>query len=140
MNKLLTELMAMLEALRLLHHTCHLNAKGDDFFGTHKMFEQLYGGLVDEFDSIGEHVVRLGGEPCPCDISKGTCQWLDRWKKDDCIQAALTAEKALQTALAALVKKNADSDIGLDNTLRGMADKHGTAVYFLQQTSKDDEE
>ena len=137
MNKLLTELMAMLEGLRLLHHACHLSACGRNSYATHLLFERLYGAIVDEFDAIGEHAVRRGAKIDACQIGKQAYEWQEKWDKSaDCIERALGAEKALQTALAALVKKM-DNDLGLDNTLRSMAEKHGTHIYLLQQNREE---
>jgi DNA-binding ferritin-like protein len=134
MNKLLVEFLGLLEALRISHHVCHLTVKGKTFWGDHQMFAKLYDGLVGEFDEIGEHAVRLGADPCPCTIAETAAEWLERWTQKDCIQRALAAERAVQTALAALVRKNADADIGLDDTLRAISASHSTAVYLLQQS------
>ena len=144
MNKLLVELLAMLEAIRLLHHSCHLNAQGCYGYSLHLLFERLYGGPVPgEFDEIGEHMIRMGGRADPCIIARQALQWQERWEKCKCkcdIERALEAERNFCAAVAGLIKRNADKDIGLDDSLRSIANSHGTAVMLLQQAAKDDDD
>ena len=138
MNKLLIELMAMLEALRLLHHTLHLNACGCAGYARHLLFERLYGGIVDDFDKIGEHAVRLGAKVCPCDIAKQAMKWQETWEgEENDIAHGLTGETALVRAISVICKKVGDADLGVDNTLRAMAESHGTAMYLLGQAMKE---
>lgn len=49
-------LLAMLRAMHLLHHTAHLQASGETSYQDHLLFERLYGGLVGEADKFAEKV------------------------------------------------------------------------------------
>ena len=125
----------MLEAIRLLDHACHLNASGCNSYAHHLLFQRLYEPVVEQFDGIAEHAVRLGATIDPCEIGKQAYEWNERWEDPDCLARALKAEDALQRALSVLIGK-AGKEIGLDNTLRGLADDHSTAIYLLKQAMK----
>ena len=132
MNDKLKELLVALEALRLLEHSLHLNATE---YELHLLFQRLYEPLVDEFDKVAEHFVSLGGVVDPRWIAERSVPVLKRWEKCECCECALKAEEDLQILILATVKKSGDN-LAVDNTLRGIADNHGTAIYLLRQAVK----
>jgi DNA-binding ferritin-like protein len=136
--KILNHVLVILNALRLAEHCLHLNFCGD--YSRHLLFERLYGGLVEEFDKVAEHFVRLGGEVDAAYITEQGLALQKRWyKTEDPLECALNAEQDLMKVLATACKQ-LGSDLGADNTLRGIADSHSTAIYLLQQTMKCEED
>ena len=56
------ELICTLRASQLFLHHAHLLAKGSLFIQDHEFLGELYGQLEDEFDSVCERLIGLGGE------------------------------------------------------------------------------
>ena len=138
MNKLLADLIAMLKALHSLHHSAHWQAR---FYQDHLLFERLYGGIVQEYDSLAEKLVALSNEESvhAVALQEKSLIWMKRWaQKPEPVSRALQAELDLQTALRKVVGVvGGDSTLlGLDNLLRTIADAHDTAVYLLEQNAQ----
>jgi DNA-binding ferritin-like protein len=57
----LSRLVALLRAVQLLHHTAHWQTAGATFYGDHLLYERLYTGITEEYDSLGEKTVYLAG-------------------------------------------------------------------------------
>lgn len=132
MKDKLKHLLVAIEALRLHLHSLHLNSTCYSF---HLLMQRLYEPLVGEFDTLGEHFVRLGGEVDSCWIADQALPILKRWESGEPCERALKAEKDFVALLTRAIKAS-ESEIGVDNTLRGLVDSHGTAIFLLQQEEK----
>ena len=133
-------LLAMLRAMHLLHHTAHLQASGETSYQDHLLFERLYGGLVGEADGLAEKLVSLYGNDAVDAVDQAgridtICQRAKQASKDP-IKRAYMLEEGLQDVIDAVrtsLKKEDKLSIGMDNFLQGLADTHETACYLLKQ-------
>jgi len=141
----LSLLLVHLRFLALLHQTHHWIAKGDPYFGDHKLFEQLYNTVVEEIDDVGEKAVGLGNEQnvnLPVQISQlhrlskavGTPQTIPQ--SCELARMSMVAEsnflKVLVGMLASL-KQSGASTPGVENMLGQLADTHERHLYLLKR-------
>lgn len=66
--RLLNQQLANLTDLYTQTKHAHWNVKGPHFWGLHKLFDQLAGGLTEHIDETAERVTALGG------VAKGTAR------------------------------------------------------------------
>lgn len=141
----LSIVLSHLRALSLIHQVHHWQAKGDPFFGDHKLFEQLYTGTLDQIDSIAERAVGLGG-PENVDMSSQlmhalklveACGSLDTIPmSSELAKRSLTAELGFIRCLDLVVQSMRDNGTltrGTDNLLAGIEDAHESNVYLLKR-------
>lgn len=134
-----------LRYLSLVHQTHHWTAKGDPFFGDHKLFEELYDTVSKEIDVVAEKSVGLGGEAnvnLPLQISQvmklcsayGSPQTVPQ--SNDLARASLVAEfnflKILKAACDSM-KSNCTETPGVENMLQQLFDTHERHVYLLKR-------
>lgn len=134
-----------LRYVALIHQTHHWCAKGDPFFGDHKLFEQLYDQVVDDIDVVAEKAVGLGSEAnvnLPLQIGQvmslcqayGSPQTVPQ--SNDLGRASLVAEynllKILRVA-ADCMQANGTSTPGVENMLQQLFDTHEKHVYLLKR-------
>jgi starvation-inducible DNA-binding protein len=136
----LQNLLAMLRAVQIVHHTAHWQVKGPSFAGDHELFAELYSAIDKEFDTLAEKIVaKYGGQAVDSvDQMKRISTVVARADESssDLVQRSLNVEEGLQTVLESVrdyLRKEKDLSMGLDNFLQGLADSHETAVYKLQQ-------
>jgi DNA-binding ferritin-like protein len=132
-----------LRAVYLMHQAAHWQTKGPSFVGDHKLFGDLYSATLDEIDMVSERAVGLG-DPllvCPLKTSQLALELLEAFGRecdvpepDKLVQLSLEAERALLQVIASAMK--GDMTDGTQNLLQGVADKHETHVYLLQQRLK----
>lgn len=146
----LTNLIAILRALNLAYHHAHVNASGPTFAGDHQLLQRLYfgednnGAPILEIDSVMERLRGLDQDAQldPTMIAEMSARILeDHFGEGANWQALLDLEVMLQAAIAELgedletgktkvARRYLD---GLVNLLQGIADRHQTNVYLIQQ-------
>lgn len=141
----LSIVLAHLRALSLTHQVHHWQAKGDPFFGDHKLFEQLYTGTLKEIDSIAERAVGLGG-PENVDLPaqlEHSLRLVEACGSPGTVPVpGVLARRSLATELGFIrcldlaVRSMRDCGTlsrGTDNLLAGVEDAHEGNVYLLKQ-------
>lgn len=137
---------AAARALALVLQTCHWQAKGDPFYGDHKMFERLYEDVIPEIDELGERAIAFSDDPMVdigsqfdgigAFLGKLVGKQADVPSNKDLHELALRAEEMflgwLKTSLDVL-EKDGSLTPGVENMLGGIADTHETHVYLLQR-------
>ena len=136
----LQNLLAMLRAVQIVHHTAHWQTKGPTFAGDHKLYAKLYAAIDDEYDTLAEKMVAKYG----VDVVDAT----DQLRKistvvsravesdSDLPKRSLNCEVGLQSVLEAVrdyLRQEKQLSMGMDNFLQGLADSHESAVYKLKQ-------
>lgn len=141
----LSALLAHLRFLALLHQTSHWTAKGDPFYGDHKLFERLYEGLVEDIDDVAEKAVGLGDER-NVDLQLQAQHVLRLAQQfgqqpalpsaDDLARRALMAEVAFLAAVERVIGELREVGLlrpGVENMLQALADRHDRNVYLLKR-------
>lgn len=133
----LQQLLARMRALFFIHWTAHWQASGPQEYGDHQLFSRLYEAIDDEIDGLAEKMVASFGNDA-VDLNRGVLQMAKVISSTPGkgVARCLAAEKAFQTWLKAAyeeLEKSGDMSLGMDNFLQGIADKHETHVYLLQQ-------
>jgi len=122
----LQSLLALLRGLHWLYYSAHWQAAGPNFYGQHLLFERLYGGLPDEFDTLAEKLVARNGESsvAPVLIMAITQAWVAKWCPDSItpIAALIAGENDLQATIRSLyddMQAAGQLTAGLDDFSRG---------------------
>lgn len=137
----LASLLASLQGAALLHQTHHWSTKGRAFFADHLLFERLYNESLELIDQVAERMMGLGAPSILATTQArialmfvqqcGTPQ-----TPDEMVSSSLKGEMAVLTlvdrVIAAFDQSN-NLTHGLSNLLEGVADKHESFVYLLQQ-------
>lgn len=136
----LQNLLAMLRAVQIVHHTAHWQTKGPTFAADHALYGELYSAIDDEFDTLAEKIVAMYGVDAVdmVDQLARITTVVKRAKEidSDLPKRSLAVEEGLQTVLEAVrdyLRKEKELSMGMDNFLQGIADSHETAVYKLKQ-------
>lgn len=152
----LVTLLAVLQAAALVHQTHHWGTRGHAFYADHLLFERIYNESLEFIDQVAERAVGLGlnrpnGQP---DISaldqletmilviKGTVNLTTH--PEDMVNVSLGMElrclssidvtlQAMQKHVTTFGRDKTEPSHGTVNLLEGIADKHETFVYLLQQ-------
>lgn len=141
----LSVVLVHLRYLALVHQTHHWIAKGDSFYGDHKLFEQLYDAIIEEIDAVAEKSVGLGSEfnvNMQLQLSQlnqlckayGSPQTVPQ--SNDLAKASLTAECNFQKMLKAACESMRNQGIetpGVENMLQNIADTHEKHLYLLKR-------
>lgn len=141
----LSVLLVHLRFVALVHQTHHWTAKGDSFYGDHKLFEELYSATQTHIDKIAERAIGLGGEANVNMMLQvrqldamvqnyGTTSTVPR--EDDLARRSLLAERCFLRCAAHLVPALKSRNLltrGSDNMLQGVEDEHERHVYLLKQ-------
>ncbi len=142
----LAALLAFLRAESMVHQAHHWQARGENSYGDHLMFERLYDGVVEDIDKIAERMVGSGHAllASPVLHAKHTSAVIQIFcggsppnpTPDEnvftSLRAVLETLVLLKLVYVGLEQKGALSH-GLDNLLQGVADKHEEHVYLLKQ-------
>lgn len=139
----LLNLLALLRAAQLVHHTAHWQTRGATFYADHQLFARLYGDVLEEADGLAEKLVYLLG-PEAVDALDQVLRLHAAVRKAvevsaDLVQRSYALEMSLQAAIAAAregLAAEGKLPLGLDNYLAGLADAHETACYLLRQRSE----
>lgn len=143
----LVDLLKVLHAVALVHHTCHWRTSGPQYYGDHLLFDRIYQDLLGHVDSVAERAIGLGsGVLVTADaIASGTLKVLEclgTLRKVDSADPATLATISLEAAKVALsavevvtgaMKAAGNLTDGTENLLQGLADKYEEHVYLLSQ-------
>jgi hypothetical protein len=75
----------------------------------------------------------------PCSIAREALARNEAWEKAEpksVLLRCLRAEEYIQKAIKVVVDKLKDESIGLDNSLRSLADSRSFALYALRRATK----
>lgn len=139
----LSVLLFHLRYLALLHQTHHWIARGDQFYGDHHLFEELYAGVQEEIDSVAERAVGLAGD-LAVNLQHQMLHVIELMGQageastvpsaSELAQRSLQAEQRFLTVLEMLHRSEPfQMSLGTDNLVAGIADLHEKHVYLLQR-------
>lgn len=119
-----------------LHHY-HWYVKGEQFFGLHVKFEELYNYWMQIFDDAAERVLTIGGQP---PRTLGQCLELTTLKEDagtpstkDMVQRLINDfESVVASAGKTLEIAEGEGDRGTANLLDGIRDQVQKDVWMLK--------
>jgi DNA-binding ferritin-like protein len=141
-------MLVFLRFLALVHQTHHWTAQGDQFYGDHKLFEELYSGIPEEIDGIAERAVGIGvGQNV--DMTLQTTQLLKLVQGQSMQQTipqptmlakqSLSAELMFLTAIDHMVEQMKEAGTfsrGTDDLVASIQDSHESNVYKLKQRTQ----
>jgi DNA-binding ferritin-like protein len=141
----LSVLLVHLRFLSVLHQTHHWTAKGDPFYGDHKLFEELYQRTLVDIDDVAEKVVGLG---CEQNVNL-TLQLAQMFRLNKAVGSPQTVPHSSDLARASLVaecnflkvvdvmydclQQNGTRTTGIENLVPQVADRHERHVYLLKR-------
>lgn len=135
-----------------IHQTHHWQARGQDFFGDHLMFERVYTSVSEHVDAIAEKTVGAGGAAL-VEMTRITrmVATVTEWMKaiycsetsvipsdTDLVRLSLAAEECLVGATNyAIMKMESAGTLskGIDNMLSQLVDDREGASYLLRRAS-----
>lgn len=139
----LSQLLASLRYLAMLHQTHHWIAKGDPFYSDHKLFEELYQRTLEDIDDVAEKAVGLGSENNVA-LASQLCQMGQLAKaqgspqtvpqSSELAKASLCAERNLLICVEMALQsmdQGGTTTPGVENLLQNVADRHERHVYLL---------
>lgn len=138
----LSDLLAFVRAVYEAEHSFHWRTRGPLFYSDHLLFSRIYEGTYGDLDAIAEKLIGLSGQNdavAPLMQAAKTLEIMQGFQLSDdpksFAHSALNMEKAL-IALVSSTLEVCQSEMtdGLENFLQGLADKHETHVYLLQQS------
>lgn len=140
----------LIRANQMWFHAAHHITRGTGFAGDHaKIYGKIYKDYDDVYDGAAEKAVAMVNESlaCPLIVMPATSQIIMQYSqpcKSSALQIAqsgLTLERKflgfLENAAKSL-RSSGEMTLGLDNYIAGVADRHETFLYFLQQRCKTD--
>jgi|SRR5271166_815639 len=132
---------AFLRSVSLQHQNAHWLARGDNFYGTHLLFERLYKSSQEDVDLAAEKMVGLFGNEC-LDLkmqAEMIGKILKQFSAESSVEMSLAAEKKFLDISQKFYDKVKEADkmtLGLDDMIMAIASKREEACYLLQQTLK----
>lgn len=134
---------ASLKGIALIHQHSHWTARGLNFYGSHKLFEELYHSALEDLDVAAEEFIGLFGD-----------DYLDYELQTELLSKVLSKYNnlegsPLEMSLAAekdFIKFSKDAyncfedegslTLGLDDMIMSISKQREKSVYLLQQTLK----
>ena len=138
----LQEIFSILFALFWVYNTNHWQAKGENYYSKHLLFQKLYSELTTQYDDLAEKMVSYFGEDAidKIDMLASSSKWVQKWNKEkDIITMSLNAEQDLQIKLKIAydkLKKENKLSLGLDDFIMSLANEHEKNIYLLGQIKK----
>jgi len=138
----LLQVLGTLRALYMLHQANHWQSSGPNYYGDHQLFERLYTPIPEEIDGVAERAVGLGAgaQVYAAQQSRVTDAILQRWAKSAPNGPAATVRAMVSLAAELDLLEQLDEALsvqgvsnGVQNLLQGIADKHESKTYLLQQ-------
>lgn len=140
-------LLARVNALKMFHHLAHWKTQGESYYSDHLLFERLYKETDAELDGVAEKAIGSTDDASflnPTNWAAMTTNALSQWWPDGDKQInssmfpamALKAEKDFVSFVSEMKVSLEGADMltdGIDNFLQGIADKHESHIYLLQQ-------
>ena len=140
----LSVVLVFLRHLSIVHQTNHWQAKGDSFYGDHKLFEEMYQHVLGEIDSVAERAVGLGQESnvdpltqmrqvlnVELALTQATIP-----SSNMLVNRSLGCEQSFITNVSTLMSSMRDSGtltLGVENFLSQVIDDHERHVYLLKR-------
>lgn len=152
----LSMIVQYLRALSFVHQTHHWQTFGPQFYADHQLFDRLYKESLEFIDQLAERAVateglmsldsflQAGGVVTVIAFIGGHVEGdsqassLEAVTPDLMVQRSLRGEAGLLKLLATLIpamQAKGTLTPGTSNLLEGVADKHESFVYLLQQRS-----
>lgn len=139
----LSVLLGYLQAISLLHQTAHWNTSGETSYGDHLLFQRLYEESQEFIDQVAERAVGSGSvsginATAHAGLMAKCLKGL-QWNGLDRIAVSLKAELSCLKLIPLVISKLGQEGRltpGISNLLEGLADRHETFVYLLQQRTK----
>jgi len=144
--EILQEVLGLLKGQYWNYWTTHWQAKGENYYGNHLLFQRIYEGMQGEIDTLAEKIVGYFDENAVENsvIMEKMHPWFDQWNKiSNPLDRAIQSEQDMQNLFKAAyekLKKDDDISLGLDDFLMATANAHETNLYLLQQANKKLEE
>lgn len=147
-HKALSQLLAFLRTLAMVHQTAHWQTRGGHYYSDHVLFQRLYDDSQEFIDGLAEKIVGLTNEPAYVSLMEqvGLIDQLARMAyqqthspgpgSEELVAISLSGEVSLLSAIdrvKAVMESAGALTEGLDDTLQGIASKHEEFVYLLQQ-------
>jgi len=135
-------LLACLRGAHWAHWTSHWQVRGDAYYGDHLLMERMYGGLVEEIDTLAEKIVGSYGPEAvgPVDQAQIMANTLlpivEMQAQEHPILRALVVEQALQKVFKRVyefLKEQDTLSLGMDDFIMSLASQHETNVYLIRQ-------
>lgn len=141
LTAVLSDMLAFVRAVYEAEHSFHWRTRGSQFYGDHLLFARIYEGTYADLDTMAEKLIGLTGNNdavAPALQAAKTAELMQSFNLSDdpkkFAAEALKLEKALiELVCSCLEVCSAEMTDGLENFLQGLADKHETHVYLLQQ-------
>jgi DNA-binding ferritin-like protein len=140
----------LIRANQMWFHAAHHITRGTGFAGDHaKIYGKIYKDYDDVYDGAAEKAVGLCEESlaCPAIVAPAAAQIVIKYSQPckstalQIVNSGLNIERNflgyLETSIVSL-RTSGEMSLGLDNYIAGVADRHETFLYFLQQRSKTD--
>lgn len=152
-NKILPEVLcayiSLVKAMQAWFHAAHHVTKGSCFAGDHELiYGDIYATINQDLDGIIEKSIGLTQDEmiaCPIKIMSGALEIIESWSHPNNQSAEAIAKQALEIelefvdlteAMFEVLEGSGDLSLGLNNFLSGLADKHESFIYKLNQRSK----
>jgi DNA-binding ferritin-like protein len=144
----LVDLLNVLNAVAMIHHTCHWRTSGAQSYGDHLLFDRVYSDVSGHIDLVAERAIGLGAGPLVSAdaIARGTLKViedfgslqgaLDQSSPEGLAQLSMEAAKVALAAVGVVIgAMNTAGNLtgGTENLLQGLQDKYEEHVYLLGQ-------
>ncbi len=143
----MTALLGALQGAALLHQTHHWSTKGRTFYTDHLLFERLYNESLEIIDPLAERMMGLGTPAILAHVQAGLLLTFVQncgiaRTPEEMVSSSLRGELAILTLVNQVLtsfEQNGTLTHGTSNLLEGVADKHESFVYLLQQRGNPEE-
>jgi len=144
----LSQLLAFLRALYMVHQTAHWQTRGGHYYSDHILFQRIYEESLDGIDSVAERVIGLTNDPSYVS-ARDQAALVHRLvgsayrgvtspapDVETLVKISLAGEVSVLNAIdrvKQMMQHAGTLSEGLDDLLQGLASKHEEFVYLLQQ-------
>lgn len=132
---------ALIRSVALVHQNSHWICQGDNFYGSHLLFERIYKSAAEDADSAAERLIGLfSSEVLDLHMQAQMIgKTLEDFSSGDPVETSLDAEKKFldySQKFYDILKREDKMSLGLGNVIEEIASHRETAVYLLQQVEK----
>lgn len=141
LSSVMSDMLAFFRAVYEAEHSFHWRTRGPTFYSDHLLFSRLYEATHDDLDAIAEKLIGVTGQNdavAPLLQSQKTAEAMQIFALSDdpkmfATEALRIEKKLIELVSAAMDVCASEMTDGLENFLQGLADKHESHVYLLQQ-------